>query len=128
MSLKDKYSALIDYARNPRINNLNITEQNNVLYISGSANKGDKDKLWDMYNKIDPDMRSGDLVMKIDTIDSQANNNDNRIYEVKSGDSLSLIATKYPNLSWQDIYEANKDIIKDPDIIRPGQKLKIPVK
>ena len=29
-------------------------------------------------------------------------------------------------ITWQQIYEANKDQIKNPDLIHPGQKLKIP--
>jgi nucleoid-associated protein YgaU len=53
-----------------------------------------------------------------------------KIYEVKSGDSLSKIAQReYGNASaWQAIYDANRDILKDPDKIFPGQKLKIPPK
>ena len=46
-------------------------------------------------------------------------------YEVKSGDSLSKIGQKY-GVSWKEIYEANRDTISDPDLIHPGQKLKIP--
>lgn len=49
-------------------------------------------------------------------------------YEVKSGDSLSKIAKRvYGNASdWKKIFEANRDLLKDPDKIFPGQKLKIP--
>ena len=49
-------------------------------------------------------------------------------YEVKSGDSLSKIAKRvYGNASaWKKIFEANTDLLKDPDKIFPGQKLKIP--
>jgi nucleoid-associated protein YgaU len=49
-------------------------------------------------------------------------------YEVKSGDSLSKIAKRvYGDAkAWKKIFEANTDIIKDPDKIFPGQKLKIP--
>ncbi len=51
-----------------------------------------------------------------------------RFYEVKSGDSLSKIAQEvYGQASrWQEIFEANKDQIKDPGMIHPGQKLRIP--
>ena len=53
-----------------------------------------------------------------------------KIYEVVSGDSLSKIAKReYGNANeWKRIYEANRDILKDPDKIYPGQKLKIPPK
>ncbi|HJS58621.1 MAG TPA: LysM peptidoglycan-binding domain-containing protein, partial [Vicinamibacteria bacterium] len=47
-----------------------------------------------------------------------------------SGDSLSKIAKRvYGNANaWKRIFEANKDVLKDPDKIYPGQKLKIPQK
>ncbi len=51
-----------------------------------------------------------------------------KIYEVVSDDSLSKIAKReYGNAGeWKRIFEANRDILKDPDKIYPGQKLKIP--
>jgi nucleoid-associated protein YgaU len=51
-----------------------------------------------------------------------------RMYVVQSGDSLSKIAKKfYGNAnSWKRIFEANKDVIKNPDLIQPGWKLQIP--
>ena len=50
------------------------------------------------------------------------------VYTVVSGDSLSKIAKRfYGNANdWRKIFEANRDQIKDPDLIRPGQKLRIP--
>lgn len=51
-----------------------------------------------------------------------------KTYVVKKGDSLSKIAkVEYGNANaWRKIFEANEDIIKDPDLIYPGQTLKIP--
>ena len=51
-----------------------------------------------------------------------------KIYEVVSGDSLSKIAKReYCNASeWNRIYDANRDLLNDPNKIYPGQKLKIP--
>jgi nucleoid-associated protein YgaU len=49
-------------------------------------------------------------------------------HEVQKGDTLSKIAEKYygdPSL-YKDIFEANKDLLKDPNKIFPGQKLRIP--
>jgi nucleoid-associated protein YgaU len=50
------------------------------------------------------------------------------VYVVVSGDSLSKIAQRqYGHANqWNRIYEANRDILKDPDKIYPGQKLRIP--
>jgi nucleoid-associated protein YgaU len=51
-----------------------------------------------------------------------------RSYTIKSGDSLSKIAKQqYGNAAdWQKIYQANRDTIKDPNMIYPGQTIKIP--
>jgi nucleoid-associated protein YgaU len=42
-----------------------------------------------------------------------------------SGDNLSKIGAKY-GVTWKAIFDANRDIISDPDMIHPGQELKIP--
>jgi nucleoid-associated protein YgaU len=49
-------------------------------------------------------------------------------YTVVTGDSLSKIAKEFYGDAnrWQKIFDANRDQIQDPDLIRPGQKLKIP--
>ncbi len=53
-----------------------------------------------------------------------------KVYVVVAGDSLSKIAKReYGNANdWPRIFEANKDILKDPNKIYPGQKLRIPPK
>ncbi len=66
MSLQDKYKQLIDAATTGGVSNLKVTEQDNVLHIDGDAPVGaTKDKLWEIYNQIDPDYRAGDLVMNV---------------------------------------------------------------
>jgi nucleoid-associated protein YgaU len=49
-------------------------------------------------------------------------------YEVKKGDTLSKIAKEiYGDASlYPKIFEANRDQLKNPDLIRVGQKLRIP--
>ena len=51
-------------------------------------------------------------------------------YEVKPGDSLSKIAKRHYGdaNAWKKIFDANTGILKDPNKIFPGQKLKIPQK
>jgi nucleoid-associated protein YgaU len=60
--------------------------------------------------------------------DSSRPQTSNREYVIKSGDSLSKIAKQfYGNAAdWQKIYQANKSVIKDPNLIHPGQKIIIP--
>ena len=48
-------------------------------------------------------------------------------YEVQPGDTLSGIGKRF-GVPWKEIYEANRDQIKDPDMIHVGWKLKIPGK
>jgi nucleoid-associated protein YgaU len=51
------------------------------------------------------------------------------MYTVKEGDWLSKIAGRYYGdvHKWDRIFQANRDQISDPDKIRPGQILKIPL-
>jgi len=66
MLLQDKYKTLITAATTAGINNLQAREQDNVLYLDGEAPTGAaKDALWDVYEKLDPDFRSNDVVMNI---------------------------------------------------------------
>ena len=49
-------------------------------------------------------------------------------YVVVAGDSLSKIAKRFYGDAnkWPRIHDANRDLIKNPDLIHPGQKLTIP--
>ena len=68
MALQDKYKELIDTAKNSGVRNLEVSEENNVLHVIGEApNAQVKDNLWNVYNKIDPDYRAGDLVLDVNT-------------------------------------------------------------
>ncbi|MEP6800631.1 MAG: LysM peptidoglycan-binding domain-containing protein [Acidobacteriota bacterium] len=51
-----------------------------------------------------------------------------RMYVVESGDSLSKIAQKFYGdaSAWKRIYEENRELIHNPDMIQPGWRLKIP--
>lgn len=66
MALETKYAELINTAKSAGVQNLQVREQDNVLYIDGAAPSGAvKDSLWNIYNKIDPDYRSADLVLNV---------------------------------------------------------------
>lgn len=51
-----------------------------------------------------------------------------QIYEVKSGDTLGAIAQRFYGKAslYPKIFDANRDILTNPDLIKVGQKLKIP--
>ncbi|MCX8160925.1 MAG: LysM peptidoglycan-binding domain-containing protein [Candidatus Saccharicenans sp.] len=62
------------------------------------------------------------------TIPGPATAADYEIYEVKPGDTLSHIAQRFYGKAslYPKIFEANRDILTNPDLIKVGQKLKIP--
>ena len=121
MALQEKYQSLIDLANSSGISNLSINEADGFIKIEGTAPSAEvKQQLWDEYGRLDPDYRSGDLVLNIDAPEAAANT-----YTVQSGDNLSKIGSKY-GVSWQKIFDANRDKLNDPDKIYPGQELTIP--
>lgn len=50
-------------------------------------------------------------------------------YEIQSGDTLSKLAKTYYGdpMQYPRIFEANKEVIRDADLIYPGQKIRIPL-
>ena len=119
--LLKKYGSLIDLANNLGVQDLRIKEADGVLYIDGAVQyESDKKKLWEEYARIDPEYRTGDLVLNIDS-----RGEERTTYTVRPGDTLSGIGSKY-GVAWKEIFEANRDVIENPDVIQPGQVLKIP--
>ncbi|MEO6671651.1 MAG: SH3 domain-containing protein [Ferruginibacter sp.] len=67
MALQDKYAELLTTAKTMGVSNLALAEKDGTLHVSGTAQStADYDALWALYNKIDPNMASGDLLMNID--------------------------------------------------------------
>lgn len=67
MAVQDKYAELLQAANNMNVANLAVAEKEGVLHVSGTANStADYDALWALYDKIDPNMASGDLMMNLD--------------------------------------------------------------
>ena len=63
MTLSDKYRALIDIANQ---HNVSVSEVNGVLKLSGEVPNGAiKDELWEIYGKLDPHFKSGDVVLNV---------------------------------------------------------------
>ena len=106
--------------------------QDNKLFLKGNAKtKSDSNRVWDQIKLVDKNY-SQDLMAEItydtDAATSQPASHTTQTYTVKAGDTLSKIAKQhYGNANlYMKIFEANKDLLRDPDKIQVGQVLKIP--
>jgi LysM repeat protein len=125
MSTQEKYQSLLELA-NQNGTTYSLSEADGVLHVDGNAPSEEaKQQLWDEYNRIDPDFRSNDLILNV-KVNAEGAPASGHTYTVEAGDNLTKIGQKY-GIPWKQIFDANRDIIKDPDMIHPGQELKIPV-
>jgi nucleoid-associated protein YgaU len=87
-------------------------------------------RIWDAIKTV-PDWRN-DIVGDIKVAPGAAATTavDVSTYTVKAGDTLSKIAKEHLGNAnaYMQIFEANRDQLTDPDLIKPGQVLKIPAK
>lgn len=123
--LKAKYQPAIDLGKTRGISWKNVHLENDKLFIRGAApNQGIKNELWSAIKAIDPTY--SDLTADI-TLDASLPAPP-RIHEVVPGDTLSKLAKTFYGdpAKYTKIFEANRDQLKDPNLIKPGQKLKIP--
>ena len=123
--LKKKYQAVIDYGQARGVSWKNIHVENEKLLIRGAApNEAIKNEVWIKIKDIDPLYK--DLTADI-TIDASLKAPE-KTYTVAGGDSLSKIAKQFYGDAnkYMKIFEANKDQLKNPDLIKPGQVLRIP--
>ena len=98
-------------------------ERDGKLYIKGTVQTQDQaNKIWDALKTI-PDWKN-EIVADITATGGASD----ETYTVKAGDTLSKIAKEYlGNASdYMKIFEANKDQLTDPDMIKPGQVLRLP--
>ncbi|WP_298553415.1 LysM peptidoglycan-binding domain-containing protein [uncultured Algibacter sp.] len=122
--VKAKYQDVLNLGEELNIQDGNITEENGVLKIKGTANtQYEKDILWDKIKTIGGDNPS-DIIANISVADESVYAR----HTVKSGETLGKIAIQYYGKAskYQDIFKANTDILKNPDVIHPDQELIIP--
>ena len=63
MALMDKYSALVNVAKQY---NVSVKEENGVLKFVGEVSSAEeKDEMWKIYNKLDPNFKSGEIVLNV---------------------------------------------------------------
>ena len=138
--LKGKYSAVLRAIDEQGVRLQNLHVQDNKLFIKGAAPSEEaKNRIWDKIKQVDASY--SDLTADI-TVDpslpkpassqgqSAAPQAGGETYTVKSGDTLSKIAKQYYGdaNSYMKIFDANRDKLKDPNMIQPGQVLTIPPK
>ncbi|MBP1637468.1 MAG: hypothetical protein H6Q18_257 [Bacteroidetes bacterium] len=68
MTLEEKYKSVIDAAKAGGATDLQVVEQAGVLHLDGNVPSGEvKDQLWALYDKVDPNYVTGDLVLNVNT-------------------------------------------------------------
>lgn len=124
MSIKSKYQPVLDLGEKLHVTDGYVNEEPGKLKIGGIANtQYEKDQMWDMIKKIGGEQAEdieADIKVKITDYYTK--------HTVASGESLSKISKKYYRdpMKYNHIFEANKNILKNPDMIHPGQELIIP--
>ena len=122
--VKAKYQSVLDLGAELNIQGGDVKEENGVLHLTGTAaTQFHKDQLWDAI-KATGGENPADIMANI----AVADNSFYAKHTVQGGESLSLIAKKYYKdpMKYKAIFEANTDILKNPDVIQPGQELTIP--
>jgi nucleoid-associated protein YgaU len=120
----DKIKAHIE-EENPGVSNLEVSVQDGVVTLDGQADSAAaKEKAVLMAGNV-----KGISEVRADGLSAPAPTEQVEYYEIKSGDMLSAIAKKYYGnaMDYPRIFEANREVIKDPDLIYPGQKIRIPL-
>lgn len=124
--LRGKYHGVLDTINDENVRLTNFHVENDKLVIRGSAPSQDAvNKVWDKIKEIDSSYP--DIQVELNVDESQAATPE-QTYKVESGDSLWKISKKFygDGDEYMRIYYANKDKIKDPDMIQVGWELAIP--
>ncbi|WP_108867335.1 LysM peptidoglycan-binding domain-containing protein [Aquimarina aquimarini] len=122
--VKAKYQSVLDLGQELNIQNGDVSEENGTLKIKGTAQtQYEKNQLWDKIKEIGGDSPS-DIMADIEVADTSVYHR----HVVKSGESLSKIAKHYYDdpMKYKAIFEANTNVLKNPDVIHPDQELIIP--
>jgi nucleoid-associated protein YgaU len=124
MSVKAKYQAVLNLGEQLKIKDGDVSEEAGILKIKGqAATQYEKNLLWDKIKELGGENPS-DIKANITVADQSVYHR----HTVKSGESLSKIAKKYYGdpMKYKKIFEANTNILKNPDVIHPDQVLVIP--
>jgi len=110
---------------NPGVDGLKVEVENGVAKVSGKA----KDQ--SAYEKAI--LMAGNVFgikeVKADGLESPPAEHKVEYYEIKKGDTLWAISSKFlgNGARYTEIVDANLEVIKNADLIYPGQKIRIPL-
>lgn len=136
--LKQKYQPVLNLMQQLQVRLQNVNMEGNKLLIRGTAPSAEaKNKVWDQIKLIDSSF--SDLICDI-SVSQQAppatmtagasvsGGQNQRRYTVKAGDTLAKISREFYGDANQytKIFNANRNILNDPNKISPGQELIIP--
>lgn len=124
MSVKAKYQAVLNLGEQLGIKDGDVKEEGGVLKVKGqAATQYEKNLLWDKIKEIGGENPS-DIQANISVEDTSVYHR----HTVKGGESLSKISKLYYGdpMKYKKIFDANTNILKNPDIIHPNQVLVIP--
>jgi nucleoid-associated protein YgaU len=124
MSLQDKYRSVLNLGQELGIADGYVEEADGKLKMGGvAATQYHKNLLWDKIKEVAGD-NPADLVADIKV----ANTDYFAKHIVGKGDTLGKIAKQYYGEAgaYMRIFNANTDILKNPDMIHPDQELTIP--
>lgn len=135
MGLRDKYNYAVTTAKNLRMDG-SAEERDGKLHFHGTVNSEDeKNQIWNAIKTI-PDWQKdvmADIRVKPGAqapaaAAPAASPKPAMTYTVQSGDTLGSIAKRMLGnaSSYMEIFNANRDQLSDPNMIKPGQVLKIP--
>ncbi|MFK8027780.1 MAG: peptidoglycan-binding protein LysM [Gammaproteobacteria bacterium] len=130
-------------SNNPGVENLEVTFDNGIVGLCGDCNSGEAFQktvlmagnvkgVIDVYTSGLKVVQNGQETPMSAAGDNQSMPDDGtkvEFYTIVSGDSLSKIAKHYYGnaMDYPKIFEANREVIEDPDKIYPGQKIRIPL-
>jgi len=141
--LKQKYQPVLNLMQQLQVQVQNINMQGTKLLIRAVAPTGEvKNRIWDQVKLVDATY--SDLTCDISVSQQQrpaaqapatmtagasvSGSQNQRHYTVRPGDTLSKISREFYGDASQftKIFNANRNILRDPNTISPGQELVIP--
>jgi nucleoid-associated protein YgaU len=130
--LKTKYQTVLKAVQEKNVRLANLHLQDNKLFVRGAApSQAVKNHIWDLIKIINP--KHDDIAADITVDESLAPKPATpppvpKTYTVQAGDTLSKISKQFYGDAgkYMKIFEANRDKLSNPDLIKVGQVLTIP--